>query len=323
MARAEQRTATLSSNGHHRPSADDGAPSTTADDPRDEAAPQRNILERAVRAVAGSVVRRVPPADLDERDPDYIRETLPRMWLLSSLYFRGEVRGLGNIPDHGPVLLVGNHSGGNLTPDTTVFSLAFNAYFGVERRFHQLAHNLVLSMPGLGFLRKYGTVAASQDNARKALRSDAAVLVYPGGDREVHRPSWQSNRIDFGNRKGYVRLALDEGVPIVPVVAIGGQETALFLSQGEWLAKFLMLDRLLRLKVLPISIAAPWGLNVGDMLGHIPLPAKITIEVLPPIHLQQEFGDEPDLDEVHGHVTRLMQETLDALAAERRFPLIG
>jgi 1-acyl-sn-glycerol-3-phosphate acyltransferase len=323
MARAEQRTATPSRNGHHRPDADPGAPAAGTDDPRDEAAPQRNILERAARAVAGAVTGRVPPADLDERDPDYIRETLPRMWLLSSLYFRGEVRGLGNIPDHGPVLLVGNHSGGNLTPDTTVFSLAFNAYFGVERRFHQLAHNLVLSMPGLGFLRKYGTVAASQDNARKALRSDAAVLVYPGGDREVHRPSWQSNRIDFGNRKGYVRLALDEDVPIVPVVAIGGQETALFLSQGEWLAKFLMLDRLFRLKVLPISIAAPWGLNVGDMLGHIPLPAKITIEVLPPLHLREEFGDEPDVDEVHAHVTRLMQETLDALAAERRLPLIG
>jgi 1-acyl-sn-glycerol-3-phosphate acyltransferase len=323
MARAEQRTATTSRNGHHRSGLDGGAPPAGTDDPRDEAAPQRNILERAMRAVAGSVAQRVPPADLDERDPDYIRETLPRMWLLSSLYFRGEVRGLGNVPDHGPVLLVGNHSGGNLTPDTTVFSLAFNAYFGVERRFHQLAHNLVLSLPGLGFLRKYGTVAASHDNARKALRSDAAVLVYPGGDREVHRPSWQSGRVDFGNRKGYVRLALDEDVPIVPVVAIGGQETALFLSQGEWLAKFLMLDRLFRLKVLPISIAVPWGLNVGDMLGHVPLPAKITIEVLPPIHLREEFGAEPDVDEVHAHVTRLMQETLDALAAERRLPLIG
>ena len=87
-----------------------------------------------------------------------------------SLYFRGEVRGLGNVPEEGPVLLVGNHSGGNLTPDTSVFTLAFSTYFGVERAFYQLAHNLVLSMPGLSFLRKYGTVAASHENARKALR---------------------------------------------------------------------------------------------------------------------------------------------------------
>ena len=149
------------------------------------------------------------------------------------------------------------------------------------------------------------------------------MLVYPGGDREVHRPSWQSGRVDFGGRKGYVRLALDEDVPIVPVVAIGGQETALFLSQGEWLARLLMLDRLFRLKVLPISIAAPWGLNVGDMLGHIPLPSKIVVEVLPPIRLREEFGEHPDVDEIHAHVTRLMQETLDALAAERRLPVIG
>jgi 1-acyl-sn-glycerol-3-phosphate acyltransferase len=273
--------------------------------------------------VAELVKSRVPAADLDERDPDYIRENLPRLWLLASLYFRAEVRGLGNVPEEGPVLLVGNHSGGNLTPDTGVFTLAFSTYFGVERVFHQLAHNLVLSMPGLGFLRKFGTVAASHDNARKALRAGAAVLVYPGGDYEVHRPFWESRRIDFGGRKGFIRLAIEEDVPIVPVVGIGGQETALFLSRGERLAKLLALDRLFRLKVLPISLAPPWGLNVGDMMGHLPLPAKITVEALPAIDLKREFGDDPDIDEVYDHLVRQMQETLDALAAERRYPVIG
>lgn len=281
------------------------------------------LSSRAVRAAAGAVQSRIPPADLDERDPDYIRESLPRLWLLSSLWFRGEVRGLGNIPEEGPVLLVGNHSGGNVTPDTGVFTLAFCAYFGVERRFHQLAHNLVLSMPGLGFLRKYGTVAASHENAERALEAGAAVLVYPGGDHEVHRPSWQRHQIDFAGRRGFVRLALAHDVPLVPVVSIGGQETALFLSQGRSLARLLLLDRTARLKVLPVSLALPWGLNVGDMLGHVPLPSKIVVEALPPIHLREEFGDEPDVDEVFEHVTRLMQETLDALAAERRLPVIG
>jgi 1-acyl-sn-glycerol-3-phosphate acyltransferase len=276
-----------------------------------------------VQGVAELVKSRVPAADLDERDPDYIRESLPRLWLLASLYFRAEVRGLGNVPEEGPVLLVGNHSGGNLTPDTGVFTLAFSTYFGVERAFYQLAHNLVLSMPGLSFLRKYGTVAASQENARKALQAGAAVLVYPGGDYEVHRPSWQGGTVDFGGRKGFLRLALDEGVPIVPVVSIGGQETSLFLSRGERLAKGLRLDKLFRLKVLPISIALPWVINVGDMAGHLPLPAKITVEALPPIDLRREFGADPDLDEVYDHLVRQMQETLDALAAERRFPVIG
>ena len=95
------------------------------------------------------------------------------------------------------------------------------------------------------------------------------------------------------------------------------------MTRGESLARMFALDKMFRLKVLPISLALPWGLNVGDLLGHIPLPAKITVEVLPPIHLREEFGPDPDLDEVYDHVMRLMQDTLDALAAERRLPVIG
>ena len=310
---AQARTTTSPSRNGHGPSARIETP-----DPQ----PPDSLLTRAWRELSGVVGRRIPRADLDERDPDYIREQLPLFWLFSSLYFRGEVRGLGNIPDDGPVLLVGNHSGGNMLPDTMVFMVAFNTYFGVERPFYQLAHNLVLSLPGLSWLRKFGTVAASPDNAAKALSSGAALLVYPGGDYEVHRPSWQSNRVDFGGRKGFIRLALEQDVPIVPVVAIGGQETALFLSRGERLAHLLALDRVLRLKVLPISISLPWIINIGDF-GHIPLPAKITVETLPAIDLRAEFGPDPDVDEVYDHVLRLMQESLDALAAERRFPVIG
>jgi 1-acyl-sn-glycerol-3-phosphate acyltransferase len=293
----------------------------TEDEPGDR--PSSSLLSRTLRGLAAQAKRRIPRADLDERDPDFIRERLPLMWLMASLWYRGEVRGLGNIPDDGPVLLVGNHSGGNMTPDTVVFTLAFNTYFGVERAFFQLAHNLVLSMPGLGSLRRFGTVAASPANARKALESGAALLVYPGGDYEVHRPSWHGNRVDFGGRKGFIRLALQQQVPIVPVVAIGGQETALFLSRGEGLARMFALDRLFRLKVLPISLALPWGVNVGDMFGHIPLPAKITVETLPPIDLKAEFGPDPDVDDVYDHLISLMQDTLDALAAERRLPVLG
>ena len=284
---------------------------------------RQSAIQALGRLMSDQVQKRIPTADLDERDPDYIRETLPGLWLLASFYFRADVKGLEKIPAEGPVLLVGNHSGGNVTPDTLVFSLAFATYFGVERRFFQLAHNLVLTMPGLGYLRKYGTVAASPENADKALSSGAALLVYPGGDYEVHRPSWESGKVDFGGRKGFIRLALAKDVPIVPVVSIGGQETALFLSRGEWLARLLRLDKIFRLKVLPISLALPWGLNVGDMFGHIPLPAKISVQVLPPIHLRREFGRDPDIDEVYDEVMRRMQATLDALAEERRLPVIG
>jgi 1-acyl-sn-glycerol-3-phosphate acyltransferase len=280
--------------------------------------PGVGLTGRAIAAVAGQAQRRVPAADLDERDPDYIRESLPRLWMLASLYFRAQVRGLEHIPEEGPVLLVGNHSGGNLTPDTGVFTLAFTTYFGVERRFHQLAHNLVLSMPGLGWLRKYGTVAATPSNAERALDGGAALLVYPGGDYEVHRPSWESAKVDFGGRRGFIRLAKQKGVPIVPVVSAGGQETAFFLTRGEGLAKALGLDRMFRLKVLPVSLSLPWVLNVGDMFGHIPLPAKITIEVLPPIDVS-----ELEVDDAYELVLTRMQGTLTALQADRRLPVIG
>ena len=266
-------------------------------------------------SLTGALTRRfqnrIPRADLDERDPDYIRESLPGLWMLASFYYRADVRGLHNIPREGPVLLVGNHTGGNMSPEVTIFTLAFNTYFGVERLFYQLAHNLILTMPGLGFLRKYGTVAASAKNANKALDAGAALLVFPGGDYEVHRPSWERNKVDFGGRQGFIRLALDRDVAIVPVVTVGGQETAFFLTRGEGLAKLLRLDRMFKLKVLPISLALPWGVNVGDMMGHIPLPAKITIQVLPPIDLRDEFGENPDTDEVYDAVIDRMQRTLD------------
>src|SRR4051794_17385421 len=86
---------------------------------------RQNILQALGRMFSEQLQRRIPNADLDERDPDYIRETLPGLWLLASFYFRADVKGLEKIPAKGPVLLVGNHSGGNVTPDTLVFTLAF------------------------------------------------------------------------------------------------------------------------------------------------------------------------------------------------------
>ena len=71
------------------------------------------------------------------------------------------------------------------------------------------------------------------------------------------------------------------------------------------------------------ELAPPWGLNVGDLLGHFPLPAKITTQILEPVDLSERYGEEPDVQRVYDDVTATMQSTLDDLAAERRLPLIG
>jgi 1-acyl-sn-glycerol-3-phosphate acyltransferase len=260
-------------------------------------------------------------ADLAARDPAFIRRQLPLMWLLATLYFRAEVRGLERVPEEGPVLFVGNHSGGNMSPDSLVFMLAFNTYFGVERPVYALAHALVTSWPVIGGLgKRWGIITADPTVAEAALASGASVLVYPGGDVETHRPWSARNEIRFDGRKGFLNVAKQAGVPIVPVVAHGGQETFLPLTDGRRIARVLRLDKVGRLKVLPVSLALPWGLNVGDFLGHLPLPAKIRMEVLSPIDVVKKFGKDADSARAYDYVTTRMQEVLTSLAAERVMP---
>ena len=128
--------------------------------------------------------------------------------------------------------------------------------------------------------------------------------MYPGGDYEVFRPSWKRHEVDFGGRKGYVKLAREAGVPIVPIASVGGQEAALFLDRGQWLAKLLMVDKLARLKSVPILLAPPWGLAVSDMVPRLPLPTKIAIEVQDPIDAD-DIGDDDDV--VHDKVVSSLQ----------------
>jgi 1-acyl-sn-glycerol-3-phosphate acyltransferase len=264
-----------------------------------------------------------PDDPLAAWDPEHIRRTLPWLRAINAAYFRPEVRGLENIPPGGASLLVGNHSGGLYIADTFVFSAAFYDHFGADRRFHQLAHDVAAKSPLLGLIRRYGTVPASHDNARAAFKLGAPVLVYPGGDYETFRPSWHGDQIEFGGRQGFIRLALEENVPIVPVVAIGGQETALFVTRGQRAAKLLGFDRLTRIKVMPISIGPPLGINFLDFPGRLPLPAKITIQVLPPIDLKDRFGTDADPDEVYEEVTGEMQDALTDLSEERTLPVVG
>src|SRR3978361_1614153 len=185
-------------------------------------------------------------------------------------YFRAEVNGLDALPATGGALVVSNHSGGVLTPDVLIFAPAFYDAFGYDRPLYILAHYGVLVGPLGAVFSRAGGIEESRENAAKALNSGGVVLVFPGGDYDAFRPSRTANIIDFQGRTGYVRTALASGVPIVPVVSIGGQQTQLFLARGDALAKRLGLHRI-RLKALPLTFGVPFGLTTV-FLPNLPLP---------------------------------------------------
>jgi 1-acyl-sn-glycerol-3-phosphate acyltransferase len=171
-------------------------------------------------------------------------------------------------------------------------------------------------------MRRAGFVEANRENAAAVLERGAVTIVFPGGDYDSFRPTLKQNVIDFAGRMGYVRTALSAGVPIVPVVSIGGQEQQLFLWRGEILAKLMRLEKLMRSDYMPVGLGFPFGLTFA-FPPNLPLPTKITTQVLDPIDLVAEFGEDPDVAEVDAEIRRRMQAALDDLAKQRRFPVLG
>ena len=258
---------------------------------------------------------------LAERDPTYIARALPLLKLAMKGWFRSEVRDVDRVPDGG-ALMVGNHSGGLMAMDVPILAVAFADTFGAERPLYCLAHDLLFTGLAGTFFRKFGFVPADRASAEAVLASGAVTMVFPGGDYDTFRPTLAANVIDFGGRKGYVRTALSAGVPIVPVVSIGGQEAQLHLTRGEWIGRRSPLRKVMRTDLMPFTVGFPFGLTPAGV-GNIPLPTKIVTQVLEPIDVEAEVGPDPDIAEVDEAVRSRMQAALDGLAAQRRFRVLG
>ena len=258
---------------------------------------------------------------LDERDPAFIARFIdvvePVLWR----WFRPEVRGLERIPA-GAALYVGNHSGGFATPDTWIFGAAVYRARGIGDVPYGLGHSLVMESrwPGEA-LSRMGGLRATAENAHHAFVAGGKVLVYPGGDLDAFRASRDRERVIFGPRRGYLRLAVREGVPIVPVVSAGAHDGFRILSDGRWLARLLPVKRILRTEVLPITLSFPWGLTVGAP-PYVPVPTKILIEALEPIRFErageEASRDDAYVEECHRRVIDAMQGALERLSHERR-----
>lgn len=248
---------------------------------------------------------------IERRNIEPVEALLPAARTAIRRYFRFEIEGLDRIPAKGPVLIVSNHSGGGWSPDAAAFVVEFLSHFGTDRPLHFLGHSALVRSPVVGsVLSRFGVLPASRDIAVEALGRGACVMVFPGGEVELHRPFYARDEIRFQGRTGFLSLAGEADVPLVPLVMSGGQSTFLPVADGRWLARVTGFRRLTGIKTLPVAAGIPWGFTVGNLLGWIPLPATIRARVLDPIDVSQ-FDD---LEHAYEQVTASMQTELRHLS---------
>ncbi len=260
--------------------------------------------------------------DIDSLDNmDYGRIELMNQLLAWPLtkYFRAEVRHLDRIPT-GPALYVANHSGGIMTLDSFVFGGALYRERGPEYMPYGLGHDIIDWPLFNQLVVPIGAVRASHENANRLFAAGKKVLVYPGGDYDDMRPWRDRYRVVFGGRTGYIRLALRNGVPIVPIVCAGSHNTLIIIDDLRWLARGLRLNKLFRTEVWPLVLSIPWGLTLGVVPFYIPFPAKFLIEAGAPIVFDRTGPEAAADNDYVRHCADIveadMQSTITRLAAE-------
>jgi len=260
-----------------------------------------------------------------EHDPEFLSRIVPLMEQYGR-YFDAEVRGAEHLPESGPALLVGNHSGPNCDPDTPVLLAQWYRRNGVENPLVVLSFDPIFAVPGAGgFFRRLAQVPANQRNAEAALDRGAAVLVYPGGLEDVARPWRERNQVVLAGHTGFIKLALRKGVPVVPVVGHGGHESSIVLTRGRRIAKALGLNKF-RTYSMPLVFTIPWGVVVGPV-PSVPIPTKVTLQVCEPMawsHLGPQDAENPEVvDRCYAEITTRMQSALDDLAEEHPYPILS
>lgn len=259
--------------------------------------------------------------DPDSRDELLIGRMASLLRRPLKWYFRPDVRGMRHVPP-GPCLFVANHNGAMLMPDMFVLGLILYDHFGLDGLPWGLTHRLALKLPLFHEpLMRLGTVRGTEQNGVRLLREGRRVLVYPGGELDSMRAYRDRRRVVFGRRRGYVRVALRSGAPVVPVVTAGAHETLIVLSDGRWLVERLELRRRIGLSAFPLSLSVPWGLWLGPPPPHIPLRTRMKIRLLPAMRFDRmgdaAAADQEYVESCHRRIHGAMERTLERLVDGR------
>ena len=263
---------------------------------------------------------------LDKRDKHFIQSLLPSWDWLYHHYFFVKSSGWQHIPQ-GKVLLVGSHNGGLSCPDMLMFMHDWYRRFGVDRAMYGLMHPKIWEYSPwvAAFMEKIGAIAAHPTPGSNALAQNQAVLVYPGGGEDAFRPFHQWDKICLQERKGFIKLAIKERAPIVPVVSVGAHHTLYVLGDLHPILNELHKHGMPWLfnedpKTVPVYLGLPWGLTIGAV-PNIPIPTPIHIRVCEPLYLEPAGGKSPQaakeyVDHCYDRVVDYMQNELDKLIAE-------
>ena len=286
----------------------------------------------------------VVPGRLSPRVAWFVR------WLVSPfarLMYRPVVRGHEHLPAKGAFLLVANHSGAAAIAEITSFIAWYTREVGVHRPLAGFAHPFAFRLPLLTtMMRGLGYVPSTYESALATLAQGVPLLVFPGGDHEATRPVWQANRVDFAGRKGFLRIAREAGVPIVPMGIRGAHYTVPIVWRSVWLLPRLLVVPWLfmGLKRYPVTLLAvlgaiglslctalgPWRFALAAAWFASPLallpvvPASISMQIGNPIAPDALFPDESDaaLETAYARVEADVQQ-LVRTAGRRRGASLG
>lgn len=127
------------------------------------------------------------------------------------------------------------------------------------------------------FVLALGACSASARSIRHILSSKGggkAVFLSVGGAAESYYCRPMQYKLILKNRKGFVRLALENGSPLVPVISFG--ETEIFDQVGESTSKIRMVQEVVR-KITTIAPVIPLGRGLfQSSFGIIPRQKPIT-----------------------------------------------